>query len=245
MGLKDIVEKISGKKPANANTGSRGPRVRSRDRDEQTVQVSLDTVPPGPGNAGLPQPSTPQPPAAPPAGTPSAAPAPPPPAAPGPSQPPAPAPPHPAVPPPPPAPPPAPPVAPSPQPSTPVAGNPDAEAKTMMAPIPDFDEHPLVGLLVGIGGTLKGEIYRVRAGENRVGRSDQCDIQLLDGQVSREHAIIGAEDGALYVVQKHETNPTFVNDEEVDEAVELSDGNSLRFGSKGSSTFRFRTIEGL
>ncbi len=103
----------------------------------------------------------------------------------------------------------------------------------------------LIGVIVGIEGELKGEIFKVGEGDNRLGRAQNCDIQLLDPKVSREHAMIIFEDGVIMVLPLNDKNPIYLNDEMVDEGDQLSDGDKLRFGNVGASVFRFRTIEGL
>jgi hypothetical protein len=120
----------------------------------------------------------------------------------------------------------------------------DSEA-TQYVTIPPIHAGELVGVLVGIAGDLKGELYRVFDGDRKLGRSQDCDIVLLDPKVSREHAKILAEGGEMVIIPLSEKNPVYVNDEKVEEADQLSDGDMLRLGNPGSSTFRFRTIEGL
>jgi hypothetical protein len=235
--LKEVVERIAGKKSTDRKQGSRGPREHKRERDESTIQVPVGDMP---ASAPPPAPGAAQ--TAPPAQPPSRQ-APPPPAYTPPQQP-APAP-QPAAPPAAPAPPPmaaAPtPAAPQPAPGGVVIS---ADA-TLYAEIPQIETGELVGLLVGVSGELKGKIYKVFEGETRVGRGQDCDIQLLDAQVSREHALIVCEDGALAILPLQDKNPIVVGEEDVDEGAELSDGNLVRFGNPGATAFRFRTIEGL
>jgi len=100
---------------------------------------------------------------------------------------------------------------------------------------------PVAGVLVGVDGELMGEVYKIRSGENKLGRSESCDVVLPSVKISREHATIFHEEGIFGIAPLSEKNATFVNDEPV-EACELHDGDVIRLGS---STFRFRTIEGL
>lgn len=240
MGLKDVVERLAGKKPADRKQGSRGPRVEKRDRDESTIQVPVGDVgrPAPTPQTGAPVSSTPMP-SQPPAYTPPVAPPAPAPQAPAPQAPPPQAP----V-----APPAAPPLASAQTPAAPrpAPGKPAIQADaTLYAEIPQMQTGELVGVLVAIGGELKGKIYKVYEGETRLGRGQDCEIQLLDAQVSREHALIVCEDGALAILPLQDKNPIVVGEEVVDEGAELSDGNLVRLGNPGASTFRFRTIEGL
>jgi hypothetical protein len=93
-------------------------------------------------------------------------------------------------------------------------------------------------VLIGIEGKLEGEIFKVRDGENRVGRSAGAEIRLDDGEdtISREHAVIIHRDGAFGIKALKADNPTWVNDEQV-EGGTLSDGDRIRVGR---NTFRFR-----
>lgn len=103
----------------------------------------------------------------------------------------------------------------------------------------DSSSHGAVkGVLIGIDGKLAGEIFKVRDGENRVGRSASAEIRLDDGEdaISREHAIIIHRDGAFGIKALKRDNPTWVNDEQV-EGGTLSDGDLIRVGR---NTFRFR-----
>jgi pSer/pThr/pTyr-binding forkhead associated (FHA) protein len=98
---------------------------------------------------------------------------------------------------------------------------------------------------VGIAGDLKGEIYRIYVGDNKLGRAQTCDVHLLDARISREHATVLCEEGANAIIPHVDKNPVYLNEEVVDEAAELSDGDAFQLGNPGSSVFRFRTIEGL
>ena len=106
----------------------------------------------------------------------------------------------------------------------------------------DVAASDLVAVLVCIDGELKGEIYRIHAGENEIGRDAGCDVCLPDPRISRRHATIVHEDDVLLIIPLAEKNPVQLNDAAVDEADPLADGDKIRFG--GGSTFRFRTIEG-
>jgi FHA domain len=98
----------------------------------------------------------------------------------------------------------------------------------------------LVGLLVGIDGPLKGEVYKLRDGENTLGR-EGCDVLLPSRRISRFHAKVHHEDGAFVIeanTKVMDRNPTVLNDQEID-AEGLSDGDVLRLGD---CTFKFRTV---
>jgi pSer/pThr/pTyr-binding forkhead associated (FHA) protein len=98
--------------------------------------------------------------------------------------------------------------------------------------------HRVVGVLVAIEGDLEGEIYRVVDGENRLGRSPDCEIELRSKKISREHAKLIHHDGIFAIAPLSDKNPTLVNDEPT-QGSELGDGDSIRLGR---TTLRFRSI---
>ena len=109
----------------------------------------------------------------------------------------------------------------------------------MIHKVPETSD--LVGVLVGIEGKLKGRMFRVGDGESKLGRSELCEVHLLDPQISREHAQIVHQEGVLVLRALSPENPIQLNGEPVDDADQLSDGDKLKLGG---SSFRFRTIEG-
>jgi hypothetical protein len=98
----------------------------------------------------------------------------------------------------------------------------------------------LVGVLVGIAGPLKGQVFTVSDGDSRLGR-EGCQITLPSKRISRYHAKIVHVEGAFVIEANPEVasrNPTLVNDEPID-AEALCDGDVIRLGD---CTFKFRTI---
>ncbi|MEX2119027.1 MAG: FHA domain-containing protein [Pirellulales bacterium] len=77
------------------------------------------------------------------------------------------------------------------------------------------------------------------ARETRIGRGAECAVMLADGLCSRVHAVIAREDDAWRVRDAGSRNGTFVNGQQVDQAV-LADGHHLRVGS---TEFAFRQSE--
>lgn len=57
-----------------------------------------------------------------------------------------------------------------------------------------------------VHGMAEGMAYAVGAGVQTLGRSEACDIQLLDDGVSRVHARLAWQDGALMLVDQESTN---------------------------------------
>ena len=117
---------------------------------------------------------------------------------------------------------------------------PSDAGQTRIITAPAAARGPVVAVLIGIGGRLVGDVYKVHDGENRLGRLRSADIPLdgRDDTISREHAMIIHRDGAFGLKPLRSDNPTFVNGEPIEEGTPLSDGDQIKLGQ---STFRFRT----
>ncbi len=63
-----------------------------------------------------------------------------------------------------------------------------------------------------------------------LGRSKDCDIQIMDPNVSRRHAEIRAEDGTFMIVDLGSTNGIEVDGKRVKKLV-LADGTRFTIGS--------------
>jgi hypothetical protein len=75
-----------------------------------------------------------------------------------------------------------------------------------------------------------GERYVLREGTVSVGRLPECDITVVDPNVSRRHAEIQSRGDGFVVVDLGSTNGTRVNGVRVTER-ELRDGDELGFGN--------------
>ncbi len=75
------------------------------------------------------------------------------------------------------------------------------------------------------------QLFAVKPGWSRIGRSVAADIRLDDPSVSRRHALIVSEpDESLRILDDRSLNGVFVNGEEV-EWGKLADGDELTIGS--------------
>ncbi|MDX1692068.1 MAG: FHA domain-containing protein, partial [Acidimicrobiia bacterium] len=70
-----------------------------------------------------------------------------------------------------------------------------------------------------------------------VGRSAAADVHLPDDDVSRQHALVWREAGAVWLVDLGSSNGTYVNGERVVDVIDLLDGDRLAFGA---ATFHLR-----
>lgn len=98
----------------------------------------------------------------------------------------------------------------------------------------DLDEqHPrLMGFLVitRTRDDVPHRYVRLTKGVHRLGRfGERADIELRDGDISSEHAIVICTRKAARLVDLDSTNGTFVNGERV-ELAELGAGDAIRVG---------------
>lgn len=68
-------------------------------------------------------------------------------------------------------------------------------------------------------------------GENVIGRTPECEVQLPFGSVSRRHARILVED-RLFLEDLGSTNGTFLSDRKIAGQTELQPGDEIRIGSE-------------
>lgn len=131
-----------------------------------------------------------------------------------------------------------------PAPPPPAAAPPPAAGdagRTRYVTVPGAASHEgVVGVLIGIDGELRNEVFRLFDGENMLGRGEGNRVVLRSEWISRQHAMILHQDEFFGLkALKGDDNPVLVNGEKVDEAITLSDGDSI---SLGKTTLKFRTV---
>lgn len=78
---------------------------------------------------------------------------------------------------------------------------------------------------------IQGErIHRLNAGENVIGRDDDCTVVLDFTGVSRRHAAIRITRDGCILEDLGSRNGTWRNDERVERSVRLDDGDRIRVG---------------
>jgi len=70
-----------------------------------------------------------------------------------------------------------------------------------------------------------------------VGRATDCDLQLVEGHVSRRHAVLSTLNGTIWIEDLHSANGTFVNGDRVAGAWRLFHGDEIAF-----DTMRYQLI---
>ena len=104
--------------------------------------------------------------------------------------------------------------------------------KTVVTVISKISERPTNphSALVVIHGVELGRKYDLLDRKLVIGRSSKADIQIDQESVSRNHARITSEGGAVMVEDLDSTNGTWVNDEQIDGAFRLRNGDLLKIG---------------
>jgi EmrB/QacA subfamily drug resistance transporter len=106
----------------------------------------------------------------------------------------------------------------------------DTEAPPMRPePPPTFAPPGADGQLQIISGPGAGGSAPVR-GSATIGREPECDLQLLDSEVSRRHAKVTVRDGLAAIDDLHSANGTYVNGDRILEQRTLSPGDRIQIG---------------
>jgi pSer/pThr/pTyr-binding forkhead associated (FHA) protein len=83
------------------------------------------------------------------------------------------------------------------------------------------------GVLIAEQGPLDGQRWNL-TNELTIGRAEDCDIQIVDRQVSRYHARIGYEDQEVILEDLGSKNGTYIEGEPIENKIILSDGSSFQ-----------------
>ena len=78
--------------------------------------------------------------------------------------------------------------------------------------------------------------YTLSEGENVVGRSDECEVHIEDGSLSRKHAIIEISNDTATIRDLGSKNGTYIDDEAVLKPTTVNPGNQLKFGYRVEAT---------
>jgi hypothetical protein len=91
----------------------------------------------------------------------------------------------------------------------------------------------VVGWLVGLNGSSRGESYAVRMGRNVLGRDRRSDIVVNDDQASSHHAdlVFRPEERRFILMDHNSTNGTYVNELEIEPRRDLAGRDVIRIGS--------------
>ena len=93
-----------------------------------------------------------------------------------------------------------------------------------------FAPRGTAGELRILGGPGAGTTAPVRAGSATIGREPECDLQVLDSEVSRRHAKVTVRDGVATIADLHSGNGTYVNGERILGSYTLAPGDKIQIG---------------
>ena len=105
--------------------------------------------------------------------------------------------------------------------------------RTVAASKIDAQKRYVVGWLVSLNGSTRGEAFSIRMGRNVIGRERRSDVAINDDQASSHHAdLIFRPDERRFILMDHNsTNGTYVNEEEIEPRRDLGAGDVIRIGS--------------
>jgi EmrB/QacA subfamily drug resistance transporter len=86
------------------------------------------------------------------------------------------------------------------------------------------------GELQILSGPGAGTKARLLGGSATIGREPECDLQVLDPEVSRRHAKITVENGVAVIEDLHSANGTYVNGERIIGPTPLVHGDRFQIG---------------
>ena len=96
----------------------------------------------------------------------------------------------------------------------------------------------LVGWLVVMEGTQKGQDFRLYEGANSIGAAADTDVVITDDYLSARHATIRFEDGTYEMIDAGSTNGSYLNEKKISKE-ELVDNDTLRLGR---TQLRFKAL---
>ena len=90
----------------------------------------------------------------------------------------------------------------------------------------------VVGWLVGLNGSARGESFPIRMGRNVLGRDRRADVFVNDEQASSHHAdlVFRPEEGRYILMDHNSTNGTYVNEAEIEPRRDLAMRDIVRIG---------------
>jgi diguanylate cyclase (GGDEF)-like protein len=103
---------------------------------------------------------------------------------------------------------------------------------TVVRPKAAGDRVPTVAewALVAYAGAALGRLFPLAPGEVVIGRSPDCAVSLLDGEVSRNHARLRVSEWGIQAEDLGSTNGTLLNGELIEGPVQLKAGDRLGVG---------------
>jgi len=93
-------------------------------------------------------------------------------------------------------------------------------------------------VLFELSGAAPGAVFSIHRSGITIGRAETAHIVITGSETSWEHSALTTRSDGIYVEDLRSLNGTFVNDQRIERAVRLAEGDQLRLG--GSNTiFKF------
>ncbi len=89
---------------------------------------------------------------------------------------------------------------------------------------------PPEGELRILNGPGAGSTVALVGGSATIGREPECDLQVLDSEVSRLHAKVTVRDGVAAIDDLHSSNGTYVDGERILARTTLAPGDRIQIG---------------
>lgn len=83
-----------------------------------------------------------------------------------------------------------------------------------------------------------GQTFSLKPGENRIGRSPECEIIINDPSISRRHAALIVQSGKVLLKDLGSKNHTFVDEQMISAEIEILPSASLSFGKVEAQVIR-------
>ncbi len=97
-------------------------------------------------------------------------------------------------------------------------------------PRPTYAPPGADGGLVILNGPGAGNTAAVVGGTATIGREPECELQVIDGEVSRRHAKVTVRDGVAVIDDLHSANGTYVNGNRILERFTLAPRDRIQIG---------------
>src|SRR5438067_1798552 len=86
--------------------------------------------------------------------------------------------------------------------------------------------------LIAREGPLQGHVFGTDGDPTTIGRGSGCGVQLALSDISRQHAMIRYRSGRYWVEDLQTLNGTRVNEQLIDRATSLNQGDRIRIGAQ-------------
>src|SRR5262249_717014 len=87
-----------------------------------------------------------------------------------------------------------------------------------------------LSLVVLASGTQEGKVLEIKVPQFLIGRDPQCHLRPASPMISKGHCALIVKDGKVYLKDFGSTNGSYVNEQQVKNAVLLKNGDKVKIG---------------